>query len=131
MVKRFQTSTVSKVHASWIGRWRQNGERRVQQLGRVRRMNQSEAKEKLAEILRPINASAEGNPNRTFDDFVENVYFPFCRRKWKRSTKMTTQDRIQFHLIGEFKNRRVSELTRDKLQAFLDKKAATLSFSTV
>ena len=32
-------------------------------------MNKSEAKEKLAEILRPINANAEGNPNRTFGDF--------------------------------------------------------------
>ena len=131
MGKRFQIGTVSKVHGSWIGRWRENGERRVQRLGRVGKMNKTEAKEKLAEILRPINASAEGNPNRTFGDFVENVYFPFYRRKWKRSTKMTTQDRIQFHLIGEFKNRGLSKLTRDELQAFLDQKAATLSFSTV
>ena len=131
MGKRFQVGTVSKVHGAWLGRWREGGERRVQRLGRVGQMNKSEAKEKLAEILRPINASAEGNPNRTFGDFVKNVYFPFYRRKWKRSTKMTTQDRIEFHLIGEFNKRRLSELTRDKLQAFLDQKAATLSFSTV
>lgn len=131
MGKRFQTGTVSKVHGAWLGRWREGGERRVQRLGRVSEMNRSQAREKLAEILRPINASAEDNPNRTFGDFVANVYFPFYRRKWKRSTKMTTQDRIQFHLIGEFKNRRLSKLTRDELQAFLDKRAATLSFSTV
>ena len=131
MGKRFQVGTVSKVHGAWLGRWREGGERRVQRLGRVGQMNKSEAKEKLAEILRPINANAEGNPNRTFGDFVKNVYFPFYRRKWKRSTKMTTQDRIEFHLIGEFSKRRLSELTRDRLQAFLDQKAATLSFSTV
>src|SRR3989454_590141 len=131
MGKRFQIGTVSKVHGAWLGRWRENGERRVQKLGRVGQMNKSEATEKLAEILQPINASVEVDPNRTFGDFVENVYFPFHRRKWKRSTKMTTQDRIEFHLIGEFKKRRLSELTRDRLQGFLDQKAATLSFSTV
>lgn len=94
----------------------EGGERRVQKLGRVSRMTKSEAKEKLAEILRPINASMDVNPNWTFGDFVEDVYFPFYRRKWKRSTKMTTQDRIKFHLVGEFKKRRLSEMKRDELQ---------------
>jgi hypothetical protein len=61
MGKRFPVGTVSKVHGWWLGRWRKKGERRVQRLGRVGEMNKSEAKEKLAEILRPINASAEGN----------------------------------------------------------------------
>jgi integrase len=131
MGKRFQVGTVNKVHGSWLGRWREGGERRVQRLGRVKEMTKSEAKEKLADILRPINATAEGNPKRTFGDFVQNVYFPFYRRKWKRSTKMTTQDRIEFHLIGEFKARRMSDITRDELQMFLDRKAKKLSFSTV
>lgn len=131
MGKRFQIGNVSKVHGSWLGRWREGGERRVEKLGRVGQMSKSQAKEKLAEILRPINASVEMNPNRTFGDFVENVYFPFYRRKWKRSTKMTTQDRIKFHLIGEFKKRRMSEITRNELQTFLDGKAGKLSFSTV
>jgi len=131
MGKRYQIGNVFKVHGSWLGRWRENGKRRVQKLGRVSEMTKSQAKEKLAEILRPINASADVNPNWTFGDFVEDVYFPFYRRKWKRSTKMTTQDRIEFHLVGEFKKRRLSEIKRDELQTFLDQKAAKLSFSTV
>jgi integrase len=94
-------------------------------------MTKSQAKEKLAEILRPINAAAESNPNRLFSDFVEGVFFPFYRRKWKRSTRMTTEDRINFYLVAEFKERRLSDVTRDELQSFLDKKAAGLSFSTV
>jgi len=131
MGKRYQIGSVSKVHGSWLGRWREGGQRRVQKLGRVSRMTKSEAKEKLAEILRPINATMDVNRTWTFGDFVEDVYFPFYRRKWKRSTKMTTQDRITFHLAGEFKKRRLSEMKRDELQTFLDQKAATLSFSTV
>jgi integrase len=94
-------------------------------------MTKSEAKEKLAEILRPINASMDLNRNWTFGDFVEDVYFPFYRRKWKGSTKMTTPDRINFHLVGEFKKRGLSEIKRDELQTFLDQKAAKLSFSMV
>ena len=44
---------------------------------------------------------------------------------------MTTEDRIKFHLLGEFKGRRLSTINRDELQTFLDVKAAKLSFSTV
>ena len=45
MGKRFPVGTVSKVHGSWLGRWREKGERRVQRLGRVGEMNKSEATE--------------------------------------------------------------------------------------
>ena len=38
---------------------------------------------------------------------------------------------VTFHLVGEFKKLRLSEINRDELQTFLDQKAATLSFSTV
>ena len=83
MRKRFQKGNVMKLHGSWIGRWWEDGQRRAQKLGRTSEMTKSEAKEKLAEILRPINARAESNPNRTFGDFVEGVFFPFYERKWK------------------------------------------------
>jgi integrase len=131
MRKRFQKGNVMKLHGSWIGRWWENGERRAQKLGRTSEMTKSQAKEKLAEILGPINAAAESNPNRVFGDFVEGVFFPFYRRKWKRSTRMTTEDRIEFYLVGEFKERRLCDVTRDELQTYLDTKAAGLSFSTV
>src|SRR5213594_1530632 len=131
MRKRFQKGNVMKLHGSWIGRWWEDGERRAQKLGRVSEMTKSQAKEKLAEMLGPINARAETNPNRVFGDFVEGVFFPFYRRKWKRSTRMTTEDRINFYLVGEFKQRRLRDITRDELQSFLDVKAAELSFSTV
>jgi len=131
MRKRFQKGNVRKIHGAWIGRWWEDGQRRHEKLGRASEMTKSEAREKLTEKLRPINAKAEVNRVWTFGDFVEDVFFPFYRRKWKRSTRMTTEDRINHHLVSEFEERRLPEITRDELQNFLDAKATHLSFSTV
>jgi integrase len=103
-------------------------------LGRVSQMRtKSEALKKLSEILQPINSSNQlMNPNQTFKEFVDHVYFPFKRKTWKPdSTAKTTEDRVRFHLVKEFEQRPLSEFRRLELQAFLDTKARTLSFSTV
>ena len=131
MRKRFQKGNVRKVHGSWIGRWWEDGQRKYEKLGRVSEMTKSQAKENLMEKLRVINARPELNPNTSFGDFVQDVFFPFYRRKWKRSTKMTTEDRIKFYLVGQFKERPLTDITRDELQDVLDAKASALSFSTV
>ena|SRR5437867_6458179 len=131
MRKRFQKGNVRKIHGSWIGRWWEDGQRRYETLGRVSEMTKSDAREKLANMLHPINARAQLNRVWTFGDFVEDVFFPFYRRKWKRSTRMTTEDRINYYLVGQFKEGQLIEITRDELQEFLDSKAAALSFSTV
>jgi len=132
MRKRFQKGSVRKMHGAWIGRWRDDGKPQSKKLGSVSQMTKSQAWEELADILRPINARVElANRDKKFGDFVDQIFFPFYRRKWKRSTKMTTEDRIQFYLIGEFQDRKLSEINRDELQSFLDEKSNTLSFSTV
>jgi len=76
---------------------------------------------------------AEGASNRwTFGDFVRQVYLPFYRRKWKGSTAVTNEDRVEHHLTCEFTGRMLNSFTRDGLQSFLDQKAtAGLSFSTI
>src|SRR2546426_5263497 len=59
MRKRFQRGSVRKIHGSWNGRYYdENGKRVPVTLGRVSEMTKSEAREKLAEILRPITAGA-------------------------------------------------------------------------
>jgi integrase len=131
MRKRFQKGNVRKVHGSWIGRWWEDGQRKYEKLGRVSEMTKSQAKEKLMEKLRAINARPDLNLNTSFGDFVQDVFFPLYRRKWKRSTKMTTEDRIEFHLVGQFKERSLTDILREELQSFLDAKASALSFSTV
>jgi site-specific recombinase XerD len=65
-------------------------------------------------------------------DFVEQVFLPFYRRKWKRSTALSNQERISFHLISEFGKRGINQFNRDELQEFLDHKAKKgLSYSVV
>ncbi len=96
MRRRFQKGNVRKIHGSWIGRYYENGERRNVNLGRVSEMTKSEAREKLLERIRDVSA----NDPVTFEDFVKRVYFTICRRKWKWSKAMTTEDRIPLLLVS-------------------------------
>jgi integrase len=96
-------------------------------------MTKGEAKQELSLILGPIN-SRETPPSKAwaFSDFVERVYLPFYVRKWKRSTAMTNKDRLEHHLVSEFRLCTLGSFNREQLQDFLDRKAASgLSFSVV
>lgn len=67
-----------------------------------------------------------------FGDFVERVYLPLYRQKWKRSTTMTNENRIRHDLVSEFGRCTLGDLHRGQLQSFLDGKVARgLSFNTV
>ncbi len=130
MRRRFQKGSLSKVGGSWIVQWWEDGHRRKRTLGR---MTKAQAQAELATILAPLN-NREAGPSDTctFSEFMQQTYLPFYRRKWKDSTAATNQDRIRYHLVSEFRERRLGSLTRDELQSFLDQRAeAGLSFSTV
>src|SRR5450755_3215973 len=47
------------------------------------------------------------------------------------STAATTESRICYHLVGEFKDTRLADLSLKPLQAFFNAKAASYSRSTV
>jgi hypothetical protein len=133
MRKRYQKGSLRKQRGKWIGKWWEDGKRRSRKLGRISELSKSDAQKFLAEILAPINAQAR-TPSRscTLSKFAEGVYLPFYHRKWKRSTIMTNDDRVNRHLVGEFGDRALGDFTRDNLQDFLDRKAAAgLSFSIV
>jgi site-specific recombinase XerD len=66
-----------------------------------------------------------------FGEFVNEVYFPFYARKWKRSTCDNNVNRVLVHLVSVFRNRNVASLRREELQDLLDEKAKSLSFSVV
>jgi integrase len=95
-------------------------------------MTKAQAQSELAAILAPIN-SKRGEPSerKSFGDFLQHVYLPFYRRKWKRSTVMTNEDRLANHLTSEFDVRSLGSFDRDELQGFLDRKSETLSFGMV
>ncbi len=95
---------------------------------------QKQAQVALAAILAPINEAGDGPANReiTFREFVEAVFLPCCRRRWKASTPLTNIDRMRRHLEPALADRALRRFTRDQLQTFLDEKCAEgLSFSMV
>ena len=133
MRKRHQKGSLKIRNGNWIAQWWQEGHRRNKVLGKIRKMTKSEAEHKLADILAPINSDQDlPSSKASFDDFVKQVYLPFYRRKWKRSTAGTNVDRLKHHLLPIFGRQPLGGFVRDNLQDFLDKKAADgLSFSTI
>ena len=133
MRKRFQKGSVKKVKGKWIGQWWDNGRRRNLMLGRVSEMSKAGAQSRVAEIVRPINnRQSESNPAMRLEDFIRDVVLEVHRRRWKRSTAMTVEHRILYHICGDLGDRPIGKVEREELQSFLDRKAAKgLSFSTV
>jgi integrase len=130
---RYQRGSLSKVDGRWIAQWRENGQKRKRTLSLVSEMKKGQALDRLDGILRPLRHSALG-AECAFEEFVNSVYLPFYRRKWKLSTAMTNEQRIRQHLIPEFSQRHLADFvkSREELQAFLETKAASgLSFSIV
>jgi integrase len=133
MRRRFQKGSLQKVDGAWIARWREDGVRKARTLGRVSMMPKAKAQSELALILAPINLRFSSPAETcTFGDFVEHVYFPFYRRKWKGSTARENMGRVRHHLTGEFAAESLKNFRRDGLQSLLDRKAGMgRSFSVV
>jgi integrase len=80
----------------------------------------------MRSAMEPINKGIlkPAKPIYTLGKFIEAVYLPVCRRKWKASTTMTTEALISAHL-SEMGPRLIDGLTRQDLQDLLDRKPAT------
>jgi integrase len=117
----------------WLGMWREGEHRRTKTLGQKSEMTKAEAKAVLDRILAPLNARQEPQTGKMqLGAYIRDVYYPFCRRKWKRSTRMTTEDRINHHIVPEVGDSALRSISRVVLQDLLDRKAADgLSFSVV
>ena len=96
-------------------------------------MPKSEAEARLAVILKPLNEGAgqSQTPIYTFGVYLQEIFLPGVRRKWKESTRMTSEPTIRGHLVPAFGDTPMNDLTRDSMQAFLDKMAKTHSSSVV
>jgi len=104
---------------------------RTKVLGHCEEMTRAQAELAAAEILRPINAEAgrEKPAPVSFGAFVREVFLPVSRGRWKRSTAMTTEPRINLHLVRPLDERPIGNITRQELQGLLEEKAQKLSFS--
>lgn len=96
-------------------------------------LTKSDAHEALNKILADLRVGqGDVDKNMSLGKFIEGIYYPFYKRKWKRSTAANNVNRVNIHLLAPFGERRVSSFRRDELQTFLDgKSAAGLSFSVV
>jgi integrase len=96
-------------------------------------MTKAEAEAVLSAILREVNCG-RGHAARavyTFEQFVNDVYLPFCRRSWKESTAGTSEQIVRTHLISDLGKTLLQGTRREELQDLLDRKALDLSSSVV
>src|SRR5258708_2795391 len=111
-----------------------DGHHRYHTVGRMADFTKNQAVEEQGKFMRTINGG-EGEPQKVrpglVSAFVNQVYLPFFRQKWKGSTKSTSENRIQFHIVGDLGNRPLESFTPTGLQVYLESKAATHGFSTV
>ena len=135
--KRFQKGSLQARkhgrHRVWVVAWWENGSRRSKVLGRCSQIGKGEAEAVVSAILQPINSGAAQGPKQvyTFEQFIEGVYLPFCRRSWKESTTGTSEQIVKSHLIPEFGKDLLHAIRREELQDLLDRKALELSSSPV
>lgn len=136
-LKRFQKGSIRpRKHGKtkvWVAQWWEGGNKKSKVLGRFADMPKCEAEAQMALILKPLNEDAGHvqKPVFTFGGYLDEVFLPICRRKWKESTRMTTEPRMVFHLNPAFGKQVIHTITREQLQSLLDEKAQTLSRSVV
>ena len=135
--KRFQKGSVRpRKHGRtrvWVGQWWELGQKKSKVLGRCTDIAKSEAEAKLAIILKPFNEGVglQQKPIYTFGVYLQEIFLPAVRRKWKESTRVTTEPRMVFHLIPALGKRLLQQITREEMQALLDEKALGWSRSVV
>ena len=125
MRKRYQKGSLKQKNGRWLFQWYDlNGKKKKGRFGMVNEITKSEAQRMADKILGPINAAvSHASADTTFDQFVELEFFPRFRRKWKTSTRGTTEDRINRHLVPRFKGIPLGEIKPTQLQQVLDEKA--------
>jgi integrase len=97
-------------------------------------MSRDEADAERKRILAPLNARTEATETSavTLRRYVEDEYLTVKARVWKASTRATTEQIIETHILSEMGTRPLAAITRKDLQALLDAKAESgLSDSVV
>lgn len=119
----------------WRAQWREDGRGRTRILGRCSDLSRDEAKAELKRIVAPVSArAASARISNAVDiaTFLESEYLTVKSRVWKDSTRRTTEQIIQTHIVADLGRRALNSVTRRELQAHLDKKASSgLSSSVV
>jgi integrase len=95
----------------------------------------ADAEKKRNEFMRTVNGGDPeqgGNRPVLLREFVDQKYLPFQRGKWKKSTRGTSENRIQHHIVKGLGDTALKDFSLTSLQKFLETKADQgLSFSVV
>lgn len=135
--KRFQRGSLTTRKRSgknyWFAQWREEGRPRTKEIGLCSKMTKITAEGILQEILKPVNYRVERSVSKelTLGSFVELTYLPVYKGKWKNSTAMTEENRIQVHLVGTLGEERMRSITREQLQELLECKSKTCGRSMI
>ncbi|HEX4769719.1 MAG TPA: hypothetical protein VH351_02745 [Bryobacteraceae bacterium] len=135
--KRFQKGSVMpRKHGPrkvWVAQWREQGIKRSKVLGHCSEISKGQAHAMLAQILQPVNEGVGAHQSEvfTFRQYVQDVFLPAYRQKWKASTRSTSEPDIVRYLIPAFGNQLFSAIGRNDMQRFLNQKAVSLSSSIV
>jgi len=135
--KRFQKGSVRpRRHGRqkvWVAQWWEDGSKRSKVLGACSNISKSQAEAMMAQILQPLNETAGHRQGLifTFNKYVEGVFLPEYRKKWKESTRSTSEPDIMRYLIPAFGSQLLDTITRNQMQKFLDEKSVHLSSSVV
>lgn len=118
----------------WRLQWRENGHGRTRILGRYADLSRAEADAERGKILAPLTAKEEAAATTavTLRRYVIDEYLTVKSRIWKTSTRATTDQILETHILQELGHRALSLITRKELQSHLDAKAeSNLSASVV
>lgn len=109
----------------WRAQWREAGRGRTRILGTFKAMTRADARNELDRILAPINAGAavRASGGGSLRQYVEDEYLVVKSRGWKASTRATTEQIIETHILAPIGARTLATITRRELQALLDELA--------
>src|SRR3954471_6734242 len=130
--KRYQRGSLNprkrKGKLYWYAQWREEGQKKSKVLGLCSKITRADAEAVLSSILRPVNGENGKSQVEviTFKSFLERVYLPIFREKWKASTAETEEYRIRAHLVRSIGDQLLHRIDRERLQTVLNVAARTV-----
>ncbi len=106
----------------WYAQWKEGEQKKSKELGLCSKVPRADAEALLASILQPFNVGSGQKQTElfTFKSFLEKVYLPIFRQKWKASTTETEEYRLQAHLVRTIGDQLLHRVDRDRLQTVLN-----------
>lgn len=108
------------------------GRRKSKKIGKNKRMALEIAKKIEARLILGEVDVMESNDVPLFGNYVKSYYNSYSKLKHKPSTRASYQSVLDVHILPKFKNKRLNEISRASIKAFLiSKQSADLSSNTV